>query len=66
MRTNIVLDDELVEKGMNYTGIKTKKKLIDVALRELVQRKERKEILRLKGKLHWEGNLDEMRSMSIT
>ena len=63
MRTNIMLDDKLVEKGMKYTGIKTKKKLIDIALRELVQRKERKEILKLKVKLHWEGNLDEMRSM---
>ena len=62
MRTNIVLDDELVEKGMEYTGIKIKKKLIDIALRELVQRKERKEILTLKGKLRWEGNLDEMRN----
>jgi Arc/MetJ family transcription regulator len=61
MRTNIVLDDELVEKGMKYTGIKTKKKLIDVALRELIGRKERKRILKLRGKLHWEGNLDEMR-----
>jgi len=58
-----MLDDKLVEKGMKYTGIKTKKELIDIALRELVQRKERKEILKLKGKLHWEGNLDEMRSM---
>ena len=37
MRTNIMLDDKLVEKGMKYTGIKTKK-----ALRELVQRKKRK------------------------
>lgn len=63
MRTNIMLDDKLVEKGMKYTGIKTKKKLVDIALRELVHRKERKEILKLKGKLHWEGNLDEMRSM---
>jgi Arc/MetJ family transcription regulator len=62
MRTNIVLDDELVEKGMKYTGIKTKKKLIDVALRELIGRKERKRILKLRGKFHWEGNLDEMRS----
>jgi len=56
-----VLDDELVEKGMKYTGIKTKKKLIDVALRELIGRKERKKILKQRGKLNWEGNLDEMR-----
>ena len=62
MRTNIVINDELVKKGMQYTGIKTKTKLVDVALRELVSRKARKEILGLKGKLRWEGNLDEMRS----
>jgi Arc/MetJ family transcription regulator len=62
LRTNIVLDDKLVEKGMNYTGIRTKKDLVDFALRELVRRKEGKKILSLKGKLRWEGNLDEMRS----
>jgi Arc/MetJ family transcription regulator len=62
MRTNIVLDDKLVEKGMNYTGIRTKKDLVNFALRELIRRKERKKILSLKGKLRWEGNLDEMRS----
>jgi len=62
MRTNIVLDAKLVEKGMKYTGIRTKKDLVDFALRELVRRKERKRILSLKGKLRWEGNLDEMRS----
>ena len=50
MRTNIVLDAKL-EKGMKYTGIRTKKDLVDFALRELVRRKERKRILVLKGKL---------------
>jgi Arc/MetJ family transcription regulator len=61
MRTNIVLDDKLIEKGMKYTGIHTKKRLVDFALRELISRKERKRILSLKGKLRWEGDLDEMR-----
>ena len=61
-RTNIVIDDKLVEKGMKCTGIRTKKDLVDFALRELIRRKERKRILGLKGKLRWEGNLDEMRS----
>ena len=61
MRTNIFIDDNLIEKGMKYTGIKTKKGLVDFALRELIDRKERKKILDLKGKLHWEGNLNEMR-----
>ena len=61
MRTNIVIDEELMKKGIHYTGLRTKKELVNYALRELVQRKERKEILRLKGKLHWEGDLEEMR-----
>jgi Arc/MetJ family transcription regulator len=61
MRTNIVIDDELMKKGIQYTGLRTKKELVNYALRELIQRKERKEILRLKGKLHWEGDLEEMR-----
>jgi Arc/MetJ family transcription regulator len=61
MRTNIVIDEELMKKGIRYTGLRTKKELVNYALRELIQRKERKEILRLKGKLHWEGDLEEMR-----
>ncbi len=65
MRTNIVIDDRLIEKGMQYTGIRTKKQLVDFALKELINRKERKRILSLKGKLRWEGNLDEMRRSRI-
>ena len=62
MRTNIVIDDKLIEKVKKYTGISTKKKLVDFALKELIKRKERKEILSLKGKLRWEGDLEEIRS----
>jgi Arc/MetJ family transcription regulator len=61
MRTNIVIDDELIAKGMKYTGIKTKKELVNFALGDLVRRKEIRKIISLKGKLHWTGNLDEMR-----
>ncbi|MFQ5712774.1 MAG: type II toxin-antitoxin system VapB family antitoxin [Candidatus Scalinduaceae bacterium] len=61
MRTNIVLDDELVKDCIKATGIKTKKSLIDYALRELLRHKQQKRILKLKGKITWEGNLDEMR-----
>jgi Arc/MetJ family transcription regulator len=60
-RTNVVLDEELVGRGMRLTGISTRKALIDHALRELVRRKEQKRILRLKGKISWEGDLDQMR-----
>ncbi len=65
MRTNIVLNEELVDKGMTYTGIKTKKELVEYALSELVRRKEQKKILKLSGKLKWEGNLEETRRSRI-
>lgn len=61
MRTNVVIDDELIKKAKNYTGLKTKKEVINYALQELVKRKERKKILNVAGKLRWEGDLDAMR-----
>lgn len=64
-RTNIVLDEKLVGKGMALTGIGTQKALIDYALRELVRRKEQKSILKLKGKIKWEGNLEQMRTNRV-
>jgi Arc/MetJ family transcription regulator len=61
MRTNVVIDDNLIEEGMAYTGLRTKRELVNYALKELVERKKRKAILGLEGKLHWEGNLNDMR-----
>jgi Arc/MetJ family transcription regulator len=61
MRTNIVLDDELVAEAMRRTGIKTKRAVVEEALRALIGLKRQEEILALRGKLHWEGDLDEMR-----
>jgi Arc/MetJ family transcription regulator len=60
-RTNIVLDDKLVDDCMKATGIKTQKALIDHALHELLRREKQLKILDLKGKIHWEGDLDEWR-----
>lgn len=56
-----MLDEDLIGKGMRLTGIETQKGLIDYALRELVRRKEQKRILKLKGKVSWEGDLEKMR-----
>jgi Arc/MetJ family transcription regulator len=61
MRTNIVLDDELVAEAMRRTGIKTKRGVVEEALRMLITLKRQEEILALRGTLHWEGDLDEMR-----
>ncbi len=61
MRTNIELDDLLVAKAQKLTGIKTKREVINTALHTLVRLKEQSSVKTLRGKLQWEGNLDESR-----
>ena len=61
MRTNIVLDDDLVAEAMRRTGIKTKRAVVEEALRKLIRLKRQEVIRSLRGKLHWEGDLDAMR-----
>lgn len=61
MRTNIVIDDELMSEAMRVAGTQTKRETVDHALRELVARSERLRILELVGKVDWEGDLDESR-----
>jgi Arc/MetJ family transcription regulator len=60
-RTNINLDDNLVSKGLKLTGLRTKRELVDLALRELVRKEDQKGILELEGRFHWQGNLDALR-----
>lgn len=61
MRTNIVIDDELMATAQELAGTTTKRETVDLALRELVQRRRQLGILDLPGKVRWEGDLDEMR-----
>ena len=65
-RTNIVLDDKLIRQAVRLTGAKTKREAVDIALRKLVQNGSRyQKMLKLEGKLHWEGNLDEWRKSRV-
>jgi Arc/MetJ family transcription regulator len=61
MRTNIDIDDNLMEEAQRLSGLKTKRAVIDAALRMFVRVKRQSDILNLAGKVRWEGNLDEMR-----
>ena len=61
MRTNIVIDDELMANALKATGLRTKKEAVEEGLRLLVKRSKQQSIRKLRGKLHWEGDLDEMR-----
>jgi Arc/MetJ family transcription regulator len=61
VRTNIVIDDDLMEKARKLSGHKTKKDTIEEALKLLIAQKEQGDIRKLRGRLNWEGDLDEMR-----
>ncbi len=61
MRTNIILDEDLINRARQLTGIKTKKQVIQEALRLLIQLREQESVRALRGKLYWDGNLEEMR-----
>ena len=61
MRTNIVIDDQLMSEALKVTGLSTKKEAVELGLRLLVRQNKQQAIRKLRGKLKWEGNLDEMR-----
>ena len=61
MRTTIFLDDDLLKRVQPLTGLRTKRELIDIALHTLVRLHEQSPASDLRGKLHWEGDLDESR-----
>jgi Arc/MetJ family transcription regulator len=60
-RTNILIDEVLVSEGLKTTGLGTMKALVDHALRELVRREQIKKLRDLRGKVHWEGDLAQLR-----
>ena len=62
MRTNIDIDDKLMADALKFTGLKTKKDAVDLALKTLVRLHKQAEIKKFRGKLKWEGDLEEMRS----
>jgi Arc/MetJ family transcription regulator len=61
MRTNIEIDDKLIEEARRITGLSTKKAIVERALEELVRREREREVLKYFGKLKWEGDLDSKR-----
>ena len=61
MRTNIVIDDKLMESALRATGLKTKREVVELGLRTLLLLRQQEEIKRFRGKLNWQGDLDAMR-----
>lgn len=60
-RTNIDIDDRLLSKGLRTFKCKSKRELVHLALTELLKQAKRKEILKLRGEVKWEADLDELR-----
>ncbi len=62
MRTNIVIDNSLMEETLRTTGVKTKREAVDLGLRALLRLSKQSEIRLTRGKLRWEGDLEAMRT----
>ncbi|MCL4393451.1 MAG: type II toxin-antitoxin system VapB family antitoxin [Chloroflexi bacterium] len=62
MRTNIVIDDNLIQMAMRATGLRTKRAVVEAGLQLLIQVKAQTGIRRLRGKIKWEGDLHDMRA----
>jgi len=58
MRTNIVIEDELLDEAMKLSGARTKKELIATALREYVRSRRQKNLLELEGAVEFQDNYD--------
>jgi Arc/MetJ family transcription regulator len=61
MRTNVVIDENLMSQAMAASGLKTKRATIEEALRLFIRLRAQAKILDYAGKVQWEGNLDESR-----
>lgn len=64
MRTNIVIDDSIMAEALDVSGYTTKKETVEEALKLLITMKKQAQVRKFRGKIHWEGDLDLMRTDS--
>jgi Arc/MetJ family transcription regulator len=62
MRTNIVIDDKLMGDALRLSGVKTKREAVELGLKTLIRLRLQERARQFRGKLHWEGDLNEMRT----
>ncbi len=62
MRTNIIIDDTLMTDVLKATGAKSKREAVELGLKVLLMLKQQEGIKAFKGKLKWEGDLEQMRT----
>lgn len=61
MRTNIVIDDALMRDALRASGAKSKREAVELGLRTLLKLKQQQQIRSLRGKIAWQGELEQMR-----
>lgn len=61
MRTNIEIDDQLMNETLKLTGLKTKREAVELGLKTLLRLRKQEQIKRFRGKLDWQGDLNAMR-----
>lgn len=64
MRTNVVIDDALMDDVLKATGLKTKREAVELALKTLLRLSRQEKIRSFRGKLRWEGDLEALRTDS--
>ena len=62
MRTNIVINDELMKRVLKLTGLRTKREAVEMGLKALLKLKKQQSIRDFRGKLDWRGDLDDLRT----
>ncbi|MDN3637662.1 type II toxin-antitoxin system VapB family antitoxin [Simiduia curdlanivorans] len=62
MRTNIVIDDTLMDEALRFSGLATKREAVEEGLKVLIRLKKQESVKGFRGKLKWEGDLDAMRT----
>ncbi len=61
MRTNIVIDDRLMEQALRASGATTKRQAVELGLKALLTLNRQQDIRKSRGKLRWQGDIDAMR-----
>ncbi len=61
MRTNIDIDEKLIKETLRITGLKTKREVVELALKELLRLHRQADFRKLRGKVNWQGDLEQMR-----
>jgi Arc/MetJ family transcription regulator len=62
MRTNVVIDDQLMKDALELSGFRTKKAAIEAGLKLLVEFNRQTKVKKFRGKLKWSGDLNKMRT----